>query len=120
MTTAIRCLLPCQAGEVVGWASLSAWSTKRGYDGTAEASVYISPAHANRGIGTRLLQALIERARVIGLHSIVARISSTNEISLRLTRRCGFSDVGTMNESGFKFGAYVDVVMLQLILDTAT
>ena len=113
-------IVAMRAGEVVGWASLSQWSAKRGYDGTAEASVYISPAHTNCGIGTELLRALIERARVIGLHSIIARISSTNETSLKLTRRCGFSDVGTMKESGFKFGSYVDVEVLQLILESAT
>ena len=113
-------LVAVRAGEVVGWASLSAWSAKRGYDGTAEASVYVSPSHTNSGIGTRLLRALIQRASTIGLHSIIARISSTNETSLRLTRRCGFSDVGTMKESGFKFGGYVDVEVLQLILNSAT
>ena len=103
-------------GTVVGWASLSDWSAKAGYSGTAEASVYVSPECHRQGIGTALLQALVIRARDVALHAVVARISSTNETSLRLARRCGFSDVGTMKDSGFKFGGYVDVEILQLIL----
>jgi L-amino acid N-acyltransferase YncA len=112
-------LVATSSNEVVGWASLSAWSDKGGYRGTAEASVYLSPEYHRKGIGTELLQALVRRARAIGLHLLVARISSTNETSLRLARNCGFSDVGTMKESGYKFGGYVDVVVLQLILDAS-
>jgi phosphinothricin acetyltransferase len=105
-----------QAGEVIGWASLSEWSPKLGYRDTAEASVYVSPRHHGKGIGTLLLCALVERARAIGLHAVIGRISSTNEVSLRLTRQCGFSDVGTMHEVGEKFGHPVDVVILELVL----
>ncbi|TFH34561.1 MAG: N-acetyltransferase family protein [Dehalococcoidia bacterium] len=113
-------VLVAESGNtVVGWASLSDWSTKAGYRNTAEASVYVSPECHRQGIGTELLQALVERAQSVGLHVLVARISSTNETSLRLARRCGFSHVGTMNESGFKFGNYVDVEVLQLVLHAA-
>ena len=108
-------LVAVSGNTVVGWASLSEWSTKAGYSGTAEASVYVSPECHRQGIGTSLLQTLSSRARDVGLHVVVARISSTNETSLRLARRCGFRHVGTMKESGFKFGAYVDVDVLQLI-----
>lgn len=103
--------------EVVGWASISEWSPKKGYRGTAEASVYVSPAYHRQGIGAELLRTIIERARSVGLHLLLARISSSNVTSIRLTERCGFSHVGTMIESGFKFGAYVDVELLQFILD---
>jgi len=108
-----------RADEVVGWSSLSAWSTKAGYSGTAEASVYVSPDYFGRGIGRMLLRELVNRARSIGLHVLLARISTSNETSLKLTESCGFNRVGTMRETGFKFGDYVDVEILQLILDGA-
>lgn len=104
-----------QEGQVVAWASLSDWSTKEGYRTTVEASVYVAPEYHDHGIGTRLLLALIERARAGDVHVIVARISSTNLKSIRLATRCGFSHVGTMREAGFKFGNYVDVELLQFI-----
>ena len=103
-------------GETLGWGSLSAWSPKGGYRTTAEASVYVAPAHHGSGIGTRLLQDLIARARSLGVHVIVARISTENRISLQLVSQCGFTPVGTMRESGFKFDRYVDVEVLQLVL----
>jgi phosphinothricin acetyltransferase len=104
-------------GETLGWGSLSAWSPKGGYRTTVEASVYVAPAHHGSGIGTRLLQDLIARARSLGVHVIVARISTENRISLQLVAHCGFTPVGTMRESGFKFDRYVDVEVLQLTLD---
>jgi len=110
-------IVAVQGGTVVGWASLSIWSAKAGYAGTAEASVYVSPQHHRLGIGEELLRTIVERARSIGLHVVVARISSTNDTSLRLVRRLGFCQVGTMKESGYKFGDYIDVEILQLILD---
>lgn len=103
-------------GETLGWASLSAWSPKGGYHTTVEASVYVAPGHHGRGIGTRLLQEVIARARVLGVHVVVARIAAENRTSLRLVARCGFAPVGTMRESGFKFDRYVDVEVLQLTL----
>ncbi|MBN1152044.1 MAG: N-acetyltransferase [Dehalococcoidia bacterium] len=102
--------------STLGWASLSEWSSKAGYRETAEASVYVSPEHHGEGLGTVLLQALIERARSASLHVIVARISTSNHTSLRLAERCGFAHVGTMRESGFKFGEWVDVEVMQLVL----
>ena len=109
-------LVATQLGEVVGWASLSQWSPKAGYRDAAEASVYVNAAHHGQGIGTSLLRALVERARAVGLHLLIGRISSTNTVSLRLTRNCGFTDVGTMHEVGTKFGQFVDVVILELLL----
>jgi len=106
-----------QGSQVVGWASLSEWSPKAGYRTTAEASVYVAPEHHDQGIGTLLLQKLIGRARTIGLHVIIARISTTNEKSIRLVERSGFAHAGTMRQVGCKFGAWVDVATLQLTFD---
>jgi len=111
-------IVAVQDGVVVGWGSLSVWSPKQGYRTTAEASVYIAPDHQGRGIGTALTLELIRRARTVGLHVIVARIASSNEVSLRVARHCGFLLVGTMRESGFKFGEYVDVDVLQRLINT--
>jgi L-amino acid N-acyltransferase len=108
-----------QGGQVVGWASISEWSPKAGYRTTAAASVYVAPEHHDLGIGTLLLQELIGRARTIGLHVIIARISTTNEKSIRPVERCGFAHAGTMRQVGCKFGAWVDIATLQLILGDA-
>ena len=62
-------------------------------------------------------QRLLDEGRVlIGLHVIIARICTENEASMQLTRNLGFADAGTMHEVGFKFGRWLDVAVLELLL----
>ena len=103
-------------GAVVGWASLSQWSDRSAYDGTAETSFYVNEAHHGHGIGRQLLVALLEAAEQAGLHTLLARITSESEASLHLHYAYGFTDVGVMREVGYKFGRYLDVHMLQKLL----
>ena len=111
-------VLVCEReGEILGWASLSPWSERCAYSDTAEASVYVRSDHRRQGIGKRLLEALISRAREAGLHTIIGRITVENESSLRMARSCGFDSVGIMREAGFKFGRRLDVHIVQLMLN---
>ncbi len=109
--------LVCETdGRVSGWASLSPWSDRAAYSRTVEASVYIEKAQQGRGLGSTLLKSLVERAGACNYHVIVAQIADTNRVSLRLVDSFGFEDVGTLREVGYKFGAWVDVRLLQLTL----
>ena len=58
----------------------------------------------------------MKRARLIGLHVLVAQISTTNQTSLNMARDVGFEDVGTLREVGHKFGMPVDVQILEMLL----
>ena len=104
-----------EEGDVVGWASLSAWSDRRAYDDTAEISLYVRSDRRGRGIGKALMAALVEAGKNRRLHAIIARIAGGNEISIHLHRSAGFDDIGVMREVGFKFGKRIDVHMMQLI-----
>jgi len=101
------------AGRVIGWASLSRWSERRAYAGTAEVSVYVGARFRGRGVGHRLLSEVLRAAEQRGLHVLLARVADGNAVSLRLHRRLGFVRIGVMHEVGFKFGRYVDVVLLE-------
>ncbi|MBX3744257.1 MAG: N-acetyltransferase [Verrucomicrobiae bacterium] len=103
-------------GTVLGWSSLSRFHDRAGFRFTAEVSVYIAAPHRGRGLGSLLLPPLIESARAIGLHVLVAAIDASNEPSLRLHRRFGFQPAGQLREVGHKFGRWLDVAYLQLIL----
>jgi L-amino acid N-acyltransferase YncA len=104
-----------EAGRVIGWAGLSAWSERCAYADTAEGSLYVHPEHRGRGIGRRLTEALLEAGRRAGLHTIVARTESGNAASLHLLQSCGFRHIGVMKEVGSKFGRRLDVTLMQLI-----
>lgn len=103
-------------GRVCAWASLSPWAERAAYDSSVEVSVYVDEHFRRRGIGRRLLQALIETGRTLGHHAVLARISSDNESSVRLHSECGFITVGTLKEVGIKFGRLLDVTIMELLL----
>jgi phosphinothricin acetyltransferase len=104
-------------GDVVGWASLSRYSTRCAYIATAEASAYVDEAHTGRGIGRRLSEALLEAGRAGGVHAVIVRICTENVASLALSRRLGYFEVGVMREVGMKFGRLLDVMVLEKLLN---
>ncbi len=101
-------------GRVVGWGSLSPYHARSAYRHTVENSVYVHPEHQRRGIGSRLLQELTVRARDLGHRVIIAAIDGEQNGSIELHARFGFEKVGHFKEVGFKFGAWRDVVYMQL------
>lgn len=103
-------------GEIAGWASLSAWSDRKAYSGTAETTYYVHSRFRGRGFGTRLKQALIDEARRLGLHTLIARVANGSDASEQICKRAGFSRVGTMHQVGYKFDRYIDVHIYQLML----
>ncbi len=103
--------------EIVAWASLSKWSDRAAYDGTAEVSVYVHHLHRAKGIGSILFEKLVKQAESLGLHYLLSRISEGNETSIRLHLRNGFTTVGVMHQVGYKFGQYLDVTMMEKVLN---
>jgi phosphinothricin acetyltransferase len=108
-------LVAKEDGLVVGWASLSRWSDRCAYSDTAEVSLYVKSECRERGIGRKLLGALVEKGEKAGLHTILARITEGNEASLALFKSESFETVGVMKEVGRKFGMLLDVHLLQKI-----
>jgi phosphinothricin acetyltransferase len=100
----------------VGWGSLSAYHTRSAYRRTVENSVYVHHEHHRRGIGSRLLQELIDRARTIGHKAIIAGIDADQAGSVALHDRFQFQKVGHLKHVGFKFGRWLDVVYMELLL----
>ncbi len=108
-------LVAIEAGGVVGWASLSKWSDRCAYSGTAEVSLYVAEKFRGRGVGRKLLKSLMAKGQEAGLHTVVARIVEGNIASVGLFGSEGFENVGLMKEVGCKFGKLLNVVMMQKI-----
>ncbi|MNZ34886.1 N-acyltransferase YncA [compost metagenome] len=107
-----------EGGEVVGYASYGPWRAFDGFRETVEHSVYVRNDQRGKGIGPLLMEALIIRARVQGLHVMVAAIESGNTASIRLHERLGFVTTGQMPQVGQKFGRWLDLTFMQLQLDS--
>jgi len=104
-------------GQVLGYSSFGDWRPFEGFRHTVEHSVYIRADQRGNGLGGALMQALIERARSIGKHVMVAAIESGNGASVRLHERLGFIVTGQMPQVGVKFGRWLDLTFMQLTLD---
>ena len=102
-------------GAIAGWASLSEWSDRCAYSDTAEISLYVKQEVRGRGVGRRLLEALILEGKKVGLHTVIARITEGNEQSVHLHETAGFEHIGIMREVGQKFGKLLDVCLMQKI-----
>jgi phosphinothricin acetyltransferase len=103
-------------GQVVGWGSLSEFRDRSAYRFTCEDSVYVHHDFHGRGIGSVLLGDLIERARALGYHTIIAGADGEQPASIALHRKFGFEPVAHFKQVGFKFERWLDVVFLQLML----
>ncbi len=106
-----------RSGRVVGYCYASLYRMRSAYRYSVEDSIYIDAAELGQGIGRELLTALIERCTELGYRQMVAVIGGGDQWpSIRLHERLGFARVGLLPAVGFKFGAWVDVVVMQRAL----
>lgn len=106
-----------ERGQVVAWGALGVFRTLGGYRTTVENSVYVHPDHVRKGLGSLIIADQIERARKLGLRSIVAVVDSKQSASLAVHRKHGFVDVGRFPQIARKFDQYHDAIFLQIVLE---
>ena len=110
-------LVAALEGRVIGYAYAGAYRPRPAYRFTVENSVYLQPAIHRRGIGLQLLQRLIAESEARGYRQMIAVIGdSANAGSIGVHTKCGFRMIGTHPDVGFKFGRWLDTVMMQLPL----
>ena len=102
-----------EGGEISGWASLNKWSERAAYDDTVEISLYVAKSRQGKGVGKRLLAAILQLGGALNFHTIIAQIAEGNEASVRLFESFGFTRSGVLKEVGYKFGRTLDVYLLQ-------
>ena len=105
-----------RGGQVRGYAYATQFRDRAAYAKTCENSIYIAPDAVGRGIGSRLLEALIARATGAGFCEMVAVVGGGEPASVALHRKFGFVEVGRLRNVGRKFGRLLDSVYLQLSL----
>jgi L-amino acid N-acyltransferase YncA len=102
---------------ILGYAYAGPYRTRPAYRETLEDSVYLRPDAVGRGLGRRLLEALIGEAEARGFRQMVAVVGdSGNVASVRLHERAGFRLVGVLRSVGYKHGRWLDTVLLQRAL----
>ncbi|HVZ46279.1 MAG TPA: GNAT family N-acetyltransferase [Ramlibacter sp.] len=113
-------LVALEEGKVVGYAYCQSFKPRPAYRFSAEDSIYLDPAAHRRGIGRELLSRLAAHAEEAGLRKLIAVIGdSGNEGSIGVHRACGFSQVGIIHACGWKFGRWLDIVLMERSLGEA-
>ena len=111
-------LVAVEDGSVLGYSTFAEFRAWHGYRHTVEHSIHVRADRRRSGIGRVLLSALIERATASRAHAMVGAIEALNHASLALHRGLGFKEVARMPEVGCKFGRWLDLVLVQRLLDS--
>jgi phosphinothricin acetyltransferase len=107
-------IVAVEGDERLGYAYASAYRTRPAYRFTVENSVYVAEAARGRGVGRLLIERLVSDCTALGYRQMIAVIGdSGNAASIGLHAACGFVEVGRMTAIGFKFGRWVDSVLMQ-------
>ena len=104
-------------GEVIGFASYGPFRTWPAYKYSIELSVHVRRDHRKKGIASELIKQLINDAKEKEYKTIIAGIDASNEKSILLHKKFGFSHAGTIKNAGYKFGQWLDLSFYQLLLD---
>jgi L-amino acid N-acyltransferase YncA len=106
--------------EIAGYAYCAPWKTRPAYRYTVEDSVYVAPRAVGRGVGGRLLDAVLADCASAGIREVIAVVvDADGGASLALHRNRGFVDAGRLRSVGYKHGRWLDTVLLQRSLTTA-
>src|SRR6267154_1330530 len=106
-----------RSGRVVGYCYASRYRARSAYRFTLEDSIYVDAAEVGRGIGRALLSTLVERCSELGYRQMVAVIGGSDQSpSIRLHETLGFTRAGLLPAVGFKFGTWIDCVLMQRAL----
>lgn len=103
-------------GVILGMSSIGPFRVPTAYRFSVENTVHVAAHARGRGVGKLLMPPVIEAAKELKMHTIIAGIDASNEVSLGLHKHFGFIEVAHFKEVGFKFGRWLDLKFLQLIL----
>lgn len=104
-------------GRVVGYCYAGLFRPRSAYRFTLEDSIYVDAAEVGRGIGRALLEPLLLRSTELGFRQMVAVVGGTETIpSIRLHEALGFTHAGILPAVGFKFGRWINIVLMQRAL----
>ena len=111
-------LVAARDGAVVGFATYGPFRAWPAYRYSVEHSVYVAEGARRQGIARRLMEHLLDRARAQDFHVVIGGIVSENTASLALHEGLGFEKVAHFKQVGYKFGRWLDLTFMQVVLDT--
>ncbi|WP_374431531.1 N-acetyltransferase family protein [Tabrizicola sp.] len=109
-------LVAVEGETLLGQASYGQFRAGEGYRTCMEHSISLTPAAKGKGIGRALMAAIEDHARAAGAHQMIAGVSGENADGRNFHERMGYRHIATIPEAGFKFGRFMDLVLMQKFL----
>lgn len=106
-------LVAMEDEQLLGWVALSPFSSIPAYAGVAEISLYIAEEARGKGVGTRLMEDVIQASEAAGIWTLQSQVFPENQASLRLHERFNFREVGRRERIGRLGGRWRDTVLLE-------
>jgi L-amino acid N-acyltransferase len=103
-------------GNVLGLSSIGVFRAWAAYQYSVENSIYVASEARGKGIGKMLMPPIIEAARHMNMHTMIAGIDASNDASIQLHRHFDFEEVAHFKQVGWKFDRWLDLKFLQLIV----
>ena len=110
-------LVAADNSAILGYGSFGDFRAWPGYRYSVEHSIHVDAKRRRQGIGRLLIGELVKSAAALGKHALIAGIDGSNDASIALHAQAGFIEVARMPEIGRKFGRWLDLVFMQLMLD---
>jgi L-amino acid N-acyltransferase YncA len=105
-----------EAGQIIGQASYGQFRGGQGYATCMEHSISLLPGAPHKGLGRALLTAIEDHARTAKAHQMIAGVSGENPDGQAFHARMGYTHIATVPQAGFKFGRFIDLVLMQKFL----
>ncbi len=102
-------------GRVVGYTYATKWKDRVGYRFSVESTVYLAPDAAGKGLGLRLYNTLFPLLQSRGVHAVMGGIALPNDASVALHAKMGMKQVAHFEQTGFKFGGWIDVAYYERV-----
>jgi len=102
-----------RSNEILGWAALTKFSTRKVYSGVADVRIYIKRSARGAGLGTKLLGALIKESEKQGYWTLQSKIFVKNKASIKLHKKCGFKKVGIREAYGRRNGKWQNILLME-------
>jgi len=99
--------------EILGWAAITRFSNRKVYSGVGDVSIYIKKSGRGKGIGKKLLDALVVESEKYGYWTLQSKIFSTNIPSINLHLKCGFRKVGLRKSFGKRQDKWQDILLME-------
>ena len=102
--------------KLIGYAGYGSWRAAQGYRKTVELTIYVDSTIRGVGVGSKLMQTIIDQAKADGFHVMIGAIDSKNQSSIEFHKRFGFTETARMPEVALKNGQWLDLVFMQKLL----